>query len=198
MFNSKIILGSTSPRRKQLLEEINLQFEIVAPTGVEILSTNPNKSEAILELATIKNIEVQASLKDRLANEDLIIITADTMIVLDNQAIGKAKNEVQALEFLSQFSGKTHEVVTGHVIFDSKTGQFYSKSIASKVTFKKLTQQEIELYVESGEWKGKAGAYAGQGLGGQFITHFEGDYPAFVGISKAYIHEVLTIIKDQK
>ena len=188
----KIILGSGSPRRKQLLEEIGLEFEIIIPAGEENYEVDLTPELAILKIAKAKNIEIQNFLGQKIEVEKPIIITADTMVIIGDQSLGKAKDDQEAAKYLQMLSGQTHEVITGHLVFDSKNNQYFSKAISSKVTFKTLSQKEIADYVATGETQGKAGAYAGQGIGGKFISNFEGDYPSFVGISKNYIYETLS------
>lgn len=189
-----IILGSSSPRRKQLLEEIGLTFEIISPIGDEVVTQTNNLSEAILAIALIKNQEVQTMLRDRVDYDNLVIITADTMVTIDGLLLGKADNVEQARKYLNLISGKTHEVITGHIIFDTHTDTYYQKAISTSITLKQLSDDEIEEYLASDEWVGKAGAYAGQGIAGKYITNISGDYPSFIGISKSYIYETLKLL----
>jgi septum formation protein len=192
MTKRNLILGSTSKWRKLLLEEIGLEFDIIKPVKDEILSKDLTPYDAIVEIAKAKNMEVQEIIgQDKLKNEQPIIITADTMVLVGDVVLGKAEDEKQAREYLGLISGKTHQVITGHVIFDSKSGKYYTKAIATEIQIKAMSDHEITEYLNTGEWKGKAGCYDDQGHGGKYILNLNGDYPSFCGISKSYVYETL-------
>jgi septum formation protein len=172
----KIILASTSPRRKELLEKIRLKFDIVDSNYIEDLTLNKKPVDLVKYLSLGKAMAVVEKYLDS------IIISADTIVVYKNKVLGKPKTKKQAREFLSLLSGKTHSVITAFSIIDSKTSKKITKAISTKITMKKLIGKEIDWYIKSGEPMDKAGAYAIQGLGSMFIKKISGDYFATVGM----------------
>lgn len=172
----KIILASASPRRKVLLKQIGLNFEVVVSNFEEKIEDNLKP----VDLA--KKFSLQKA-KDVAKNyDDAIIIAADTFVVLGNEILGKPKNKELARKMLEKLSGKAHLVITGFTIIDTKSGKTVTKSVESKVFMKKLTKEEIDAYVNTGEPLDKAGAYAVQEKGGLFVEKIEGDFFNVVGL----------------
>lgn len=172
----KIILASSSPRRKDLLLQIGLQFEVEASNYHEDMSLNMEAKELAEYLSEGKAKEVAQRHKDS------IIIAADTFCVLDKEVLGKPKTKENAKIMLQKLSGKAHSVITGFTIIDTETDQQISKSIETKVYFKHIPLQEIDAYIALGEPLEFAGAYAIQRLGGLFVEKIEGDYFNIVGL----------------
>ena len=114
-------------------------------------------------------------------HEDACIIGADTIVCVGRRILGKPTDEVQARDYLSLLSGRTHRVIGGLAVL--APGGESVKAITTKVTFKRLSTEEISGYIGSGEWEGKAGAYAIQGLAGAFVTSISGSYSNVVGLS---------------
>ncbi len=180
-----IILASASPRRRELLEKIGLKFE-VAPSGdEEKIALGPEP----LELAKRMSLAKAESVAQKY--ENAIIIAADTFVVFKNKILGKPHSEVEARKMLQTLSGKTHSVVTGFTIIDTEKHKILSRAIKTRVFFRKLTTEEIDAYVRSGEPLDKAGAYAIQGLGALFVKKIEDDYFNVIGLPLSALTEAL-------
>jgi septum formation protein len=182
MLNRKIILASGSPRRKELLEQIGLKFEIVESGYEEDMGmiSDPYGLVKFLALKKAENVAEQ--------NEDAIIISADTFVVLDGEFIGKPKNREEAEELLKRLSGKIHEVVSGFAIIDTKDNNIINDFGKAKVKFRALDDTEIKEYVATGEPLDKAGGYAIQNKASVFIESIEGDYYSIVGLPLAKVY----------
>lgn len=172
----KIILASQSPRRKALLKQIGLDFEVIVSSFEEKIDKNLKPGE----LAEKFSLEKAKDVAKRQKNA--IIIAADTFVVLGNEILGKPKTKELAKKMLEKLSGKAHLVITGFTIIDTKSGKTVTKSVESKLFMKKLTKEEIDTYVNTGEPLDKAGAYAVQEKGGLFIKKIEGDFFNVVGL----------------
>lgn len=171
----KIILASKSPRRKRLLENIGLQFKIVPSNINENIASSSPREYA-------ENLSLRKARKVAQKYKDAIIIGADSIVVFKGEIIGKPSSVRNAREILRKLSGKKHLVITGFTVLDSKTNKSETKSVLSKVVFKKLTEKEINEYVKSREPMGKAGAYAVQERASVFIKKIEGDFFNIVGL----------------
>lgn len=187
-----IVLASASPRRKELLEQMGLDFEIMPAEGDEVL-TQKRPELAVMELAEQKAKEVSARLWAADPEKTYLVIGADTVVSCEGEILGKPKDREDAKGMLRMLSGKTHQVFTGvSVIRADDDGEtvhtFYD---ATDVTFYPMAEEEIESYVETGEPDDKAGAYGIQGKGALYIKRIEGDYFNVVGlpIGKLY-HEI--------
>jgi len=172
----QIILASKSPRRKELLENIGLKFKIVPSDINEDLISFSSPKEYAERLSKEKAKKVVEEY------QDAIIIGADSIVILNGEIIGKPKSLENAKEILRKLSGRKHTVITGFTVVDSKTGKSVTKSVLSSVTFKKLSEEEIDDYVTTGELMDKAGAYAIQEKAGAFIEKVEGDFFNIVGL----------------
>ncbi len=179
----KIILKSSSPRRKEILEKLNLDFIIKAYDVDETLLPNLSPYENVKRLGYLK-----ASINKELF-KDYIQIGCDTIVVLDNIIYGKPKNEQDAFDMLKKLSGRSHEVMSGlTVIYNDIT---YSDVVISTVTFKKLTDEDIKEYIKTKEPFGKAGAYAIQGIGNKLVEKYEGSWTNIVGLPQELLEEWL-------
>jgi len=181
----KIVLASASSRRKELLEKIGLRVEVDPPEYVEDLSLDLAPHELVKKLSLEKAHIVAAR------HRDAIIIAADTIGVLERQIIGKPQNEAEAKEMLGRLSGRAHLVITGFTIIDTTKSKVLTKSVETKVYFRRLTTCEIDAYVRSGEPLGKAGGYAIQGRGALLVDKIEGDFYNVVGLSLSALGEGL-------
>lgn len=181
----KIILASSSPRRKELLELTGLGFSV----SVSDYEENLNLSLRPRELARFLSRKKAETVADRYKNA--LIIAADTFIVFKGRALGKPLDEDDAMKMLSDLNGKSHSVITGFTIIDTGSGKRISRSVETKVYFKKLSMVEIKSYIKTGEPLGKAGAYAIQGLGSVFIEKIEGDFFNVVGLPLSTLVESL-------
>ncbi len=169
-----LILASSSPRRKELLEILRLPFAVSSSDVDESFNPDLPPEEVVMELADRK---AQAVFQQ---NRDSFVIGADTIVVKDNHILGKPANEADAIEMLRSLSGCQHEVFTGvSIVSPTKSTKFYEKT---EVWFWELSDDEIRSYVKSGEPLDKAGAYGIQQLGSTLVKKINGDYFAVVGL----------------
>lgn len=193
----QIILASASPRRRELLEQIGLSFEVCPAKGEEIITSTVPK-EVVEELSCQKAREVAASVKfyqeahrKIMTPQDTMVIGADTVVSVEGKILGKPKDEEDACRMLALLSGKTHEVYTGVTfVFLDASGRSGELTFAecTKVTMKEMTNEEIRSYVATGEPMDKAGAYGIQGKCAIFIDKIDGDYNNVVGLPVAAIY----------
>ena len=181
----KIILASTSPRRKDILEKLRIPFSIEDSGYKEDMGLKLKPRELARHLALGKAKAVAKR------HKNTIVIGADTIVVAKNRVLGKPRDASHAMEMLKFLSGSVHKVITGFAIIDTKNNKRVSKAVETKVYFRKLTEREIQDYVDSGEAHGKAGAYAIQVLAGVFVRKVEGDYLNIVGLPLAAVLESL-------
>lgn len=197
---SRIILASASPRRKELLEQIGVEFEICPAKGEEII-TKTIPSEVVEELSSQKAMEIAELItqydsehRDITTPTDIMVIGADTVVAYENQILGKPKDEEDARRMLSLLSGKTHSVYTGvTVVLIDKNGR------AGKITFHEKTDvgmypmsdKQIRDYIATGESADKAGSYAIQGKCAIHIREIKGDYNNVVGLPVARLYQEL-------
>lgn len=177
----QLILASESPRRKQLLSEAGFQFEIRPSYVSEFLEKNLTVKEQILSLARRKASFVFSQMQT-IKSEPFIVLGSDTMVVIDGVALGKPESSEQAFQFLKKLSGQEHEVMTAICMIESTQRSELSQIETTRVRFKKLSDEAIWSYVQSGEPMDKAGAYAIQGGGGQFVETITGDIDTVVGL----------------
>lgn len=188
----KIILASASPRRKELLSQIGMEFVVVPAQGEEII-TKEKPREVVVELAEGKAEEVWERMSKEDTNGDLLVIGADTVVVCDDNILGKPKDEADAKRTLAMLSDRTHEVYTGVCLKLRVAGRQINKSFyeATQVTMYPIREEEIEAYVAGGEPADKAGAYGIQGMGAKFVRKINGDYNNVVGLPIARIYQEL-------
>lgn len=170
-----LVLASGSPRRKELLEQLGYDFDIVLPDIEEIKQANEQARDYVQRLALEK---AQAGLA--LAKPDSVVLGSDTVVVCDDQVLEKPNSFEDAKHMLTRLSGRHHQVMTAVSVVSALRQQ--SVVVITDVWFKPLTQKEIEQYWQSGEPCDKAGGYGIQGLGGRFVTRIEGSYHAVVGL----------------
>lgn len=181
----QIVLASTSPRRKALLEQIGLKFR-VAPSNIEEKMNPRLKPRGNAEYLSQEKAKAVAQ---RFKNA--IIIAADTFVVLDDEIIEKPRDTNHAKVILRKLSGRSHVVVTGFTFIDTASGKTVTKSVETIVWFKKLSKKEIDDYVSTGEPMDKSGAYGMQDRGGIFITRVEGEYTSVIGLPLNTLYEEL-------
>lgn len=180
-----IILASGSPRRQQFFKELGLDFEVRLKPVIEEFPDRLRHFEISDYLAQLKSLPF----KDELNDKD-ILITSDTIVWHEDQALGKPRHKVDAFEMIASMSGKTHEVITS-VCFTTKTSQKTVNAITA-VSFKALTDDEINFYIETYKPFDKAGAYGIQEWIGQIgITKIEGSYTNVVGLPTHLVYETL-------
>lgn len=172
----QIILASASPRRKKLLEQMGLRFKVVVSDYEEI------EDEKIDPHLLAKRLSLGKAKAVAKKHKNAIIIAADTFVSFRGKIMSKPVTKKVAKDMLRLLSGKSHTILTGFTILDSKTGKVVTKSVESKAYMKKLTEKEIAAYVATGEPLDKAGAYGIQERGALFVEKIEGDYFNIVGL----------------
>lgn len=195
---SQIILASGSPRRKELLEQVGLEFEICPAQGEEII-TSSVPQEVVVELSMQKAKEVAALVSsygnkhvDITTPSDIMVIGADTVVACDGKILGKPEDEEDAKEMLRMIAGRKHNVFTGvTVVLIDKSGKAGMKSFyeSTEVEVCDLTDEQIERYIKTGEPMDKAGAYGIQGKFAIYVKAINGDYNNVVGlpVSRLYL-----------
>ena len=185
-----IFLASKSPRRKKLLKQLNLKFKSVDLHFHEKINDGENP------IFLVKRLSLEKLNKALLKIKKGIIITADTIVVIDNQILGKPKNKIDARRILKKLSGRTHNVYTGYSIYNSDNNKIITDFEKTLVTFRKLTDYEIDDYISTGSPMDKAGAYGIQDdFGAVFIEKINGCYYNVVGLPLAKVyHSLLRII----
>jgi septum formation protein len=177
------ILASASPRRKEILERVGFSFRICATDVDEIINTNLPLEEAVKEIALKKALAIKHF------KEDDIIISADTIVVLDGEVFVKPKDKNEAKEILLKLSGKTHQVFTGFALVGK--GKQISECVITEVTFHQLSEKDIEEYISTGEPFDKAGAYGIQEKGCLLVKEIRGDYFNVIGLPVSRVNQIL-------
>jgi septum formation protein len=182
-----IILASASPRRAELLRSAAIPFTVDVADIAEDLKTGEKPVEHAERLAREK-AEVVAN-----RNPGKIVLGADTIVLVDDQILGKPRDPADAKRMLGLLSGRAHQVITGVAIvfLESDYRKLETRSEKTKVFFDKLTSADIEAYIATREPMDKAGAYAIQGIASRWITKIEGDYANVVGLPVALVWEML-------
>lgn len=183
MSNVRFVLASGSPRRRELLEQMGIDAEIL-PMATEEASIGMDPAELVMTNAYAKG-KLAAALRP-----NAVIIAADTIVLLDNVVFGKPKDAAEAKEMLQTLSGRGHRVYTGISVITPE-GKQQQKAVETKVWFRRLKEEEIEKYVATGEPLDKAGAYGIQGRGAVFVEHIAGDYNNVVGLPLAALYTML-------
>ena len=172
----KIILASQSPRRKELLERMGIRdFETISPNVDESVFHGLPPEELVRRLSAEKSAAVAGR-----AGEDAIVIAADTVVALEGAVLGKPADELDAFKMLSALSGVRHQVYTGVTV--CRGGEKQTAHEVTDVTFRELSEEEIEHYIATGEPMDKAGAYGIQGYGALLIQGISGDYYNVMGL----------------
>ncbi len=182
--STPLILASQSPRRSQLLRQIGLEF-VVHPSAIhEKIHSELSFQENVQQLALHKALDVAKEYSEG------IVIGSDTIVVIHGKVLGKPSSRAEAAEMLLLLSGETHTVFTGFAFVDAKSKKSYIDSEQTDVTFRELSTDEIENYIESGSPMDKAGAYGIQDdFGAVFVKKIHGDYYTVVGfpLAKFYL-----------
>jgi len=171
-----IVLASASPRRKEILAKTGLPFRVDASDHDEKMDRGLSPRDLARRLSYQKAASVA------LRHKNAIIIAADTFIVFKGRIFGKPHTTAETRRMLKTLNGKKHSVITGFTIMDTATKKRLTRSVETKVYFRKMIPEEIDGYVRSKEPLDKAGAYAIQGLGAALIRKIEGDYYNVVGL----------------
>ena len=183
-----LILASASPRRREILASLGLEFHAVVPEVDEVTKGDPN-------YVVLENARRKAATGLAAAPEGAVALGVDTEVVLAGRTLGKAVDLSQARERLEALSGRTHSVLGGMVALGpkrvgSEPGE-RSGVAHSEVTFRRLDEPDLEAYLASGEWRDRAGAYAIQGLGSILVERVEGDFSNVVGLPVRLLRKLL-------
>ncbi len=168
-----LILASNSPRRRDLLARLTSNF-VVRPSRIDEGGTGAPEERAV------KAAEAKARAAGR--TERGVIIGADTIVVVDGEVLGKPETRDRAEWMLRRLSGRCHSVLTGLCVLNTETGAERTHCEETRVTFRPLDDEEIEAYLDTGEYRDKAGAYAIQGAAAKFISGIDGDYANVIGL----------------
>ncbi|HMB59269.1 MAG TPA: nucleoside triphosphate pyrophosphatase [Xanthomonadales bacterium] len=187
----RLILASASPRRKALLEQLDLPFIIVTADVDEGILTGESPADYVCRTAVKKAKRAARNLaRETSETINLPILAADTTVVLDGRILGKPNDEAGAAEMLKRMSGRTHEVYSGVVVLHD--GAEWKDLNVTRVTFARLERRWIEAYCASGEPLDKAGAYGVQGHAAQFIMHLDGSYSGVMGLP---LYETMNLLR---
>ncbi|MGP1575978.1 MAG: Maf family protein [Treponema sp.] len=184
-----VILASKSPQRQDILKNLNIPF-IIIPSGIDETLLSEFSPEKNVEHLAIKKTE--AVLRSPLKIKTPWIIGADTLIFIDGQPMGKPSSADEARCMLTQYSDRTHHVITALCCYDDHSKDISTRINTSSVSFKKLSPKEIDWYINLGEWQGAAGGYRIQGTAACFISHIEGSYSSIVGLPIYELYDILT------
>lgn len=188
----KVILASASPRRKELLEQIGLAFEVIPAKGEEILSGTDPK-EAVLALSKQKAEEIAKMRSREHENAKELVIGADTVVSFDGRILGKPEDSEAACQMLSMLQGQTHKVYTGVTLILREGSAWNARNFyeMTEVMMYPMSREELRWYIETGEPFDKAGGYGIQGRCAVFIRGISGDYNNVVGLPVARLYQEL-------
>jgi septum formation protein len=190
MFKKKtIILASASPRRRKLLKKIIKNFK-VSPSRFNESTLSAKTPEAFAVKAAIAKAE-EVALKKR----NVLVIGADTIVVLGKKILGKPKTKKEAIAMLKKLVGRTHRVITGIAVVDSETFKPYADFETTRVRMRKVPAKTIQEYVQSGKPMDKAGSYGIQEIEGEFGISIQGDYNNVVGLPLGKLEKLLCKVK---
>lgn len=171
---TRLILASASPRRLALLAQIGVAPDAVLAADID---ETPQPKETPRALAR----RLAHAKAEAIKEHDAVILAADTVVAVGRRILPKAETEAEARKCLALLSGRSHRVYTGVAVRDA-TGRVRERLVETRVSFKRLTPAEIDAYIAGGEWRGKAGGYAAQGLAGRFIIAMVGSYSSVIGL----------------
>ena len=196
MTEKTIILGSASPRRRELLAQIGADFEVRVSNKEEVYHSNVPE-EIVKELALMKAENVAEELVEENpagAVKSTVVIGADTIVVLDGKILGKPADEADAVQMLSSLQGRRHDVYTGVAVLgydENGEKRVYNYPVGTAVYVNEMTEEEIRAYVETKDPLDKAGAYGIQGRFAAHIDRIEGDYYNVVGLPVSRVYRTL-------
>lgn len=190
----RLVLASGSPRRLALLQQIGIEPDLLLPADID---ETPVKGEKPRELARrLAADKAKAARRVAEATTDLsepFILAADTVVAVGRRVLPKAEVIEEAAACLRLLSGRPHRVYTGVALLTPR-GALRERLVETRLRFKRIGQAELEAYLASGEWRGKAGGYAVQGLAGSFVTRLQGSYPAVVGLP---LYETVSLLEGE-
>ncbi|WFD11448.1 Maf family protein [Tepidibacter hydrothermalis] len=181
-----IVLASASPRRKELLSNLNFDFEIMKSNIEEFVNDKDRPESVAMSLSFQKAIDIANK-----TSENNIVIGADTIVVLDEKILGKPEDEQDAFNTLAQLSGKYHKVITGVCVLRLSDNKKIVDYEVTKVKMREFSEDEIKRYIKTGEPMDKAGSYAIQGYGSLLVEKINGDYFNVVGLPVSKLGQIL-------
>ncbi|WP_037544787.1 Maf family protein [Spirochaeta lutea] len=188
------VLGSASPQRHHLVEQLGLTFRVVVSHADETMDSQASPERLVQDLAQEKQRCILAEAEVDTNRE--LLLTADTLVFVQGRALGKPESADEAHAYLSMLSHRCHEVLTGVAMKGPGVDRLFS--VTTKVFFSALSPGDIHWYLEQGEWKGAAGGYRIQGSGSAFISHIEGSHTNVVGLPLREIYGILRSINFWK
>ncbi len=177
MTRPRLILGSASPRRRELLAQIGVIPDAIRPPEIDETPRAAEKPRDYVRRIAIEKASAIAP------GEGEILLCADTTVAVGRRILGKAADEAEARAFLTLLSGRRHRVITAIAV--ARAERRWTREVEAAVKVKRLSPREIDAYIATGDWKGKAGAYAIQGPAGAFIPWISGSFTAIVGLPLA-------------
>jgi septum formation protein len=170
-----IVLASTSPQRRLILEQLGIPFEVLAPSYEE----EPGGDPVVHAAGKARSVD----------GGERLVLGVDTIVSCDGEVLGKPRDATGAERMLETLAGKTHEVISGLCLRTPAWEELHRE--VTRVTFRQLTPRDLAHYIASGEWEGRAGAYAIQGFGASLVERIEGDYLNVVGLPGALLVRLL-------
>ena len=187
----ELILASSSPRRLALLNQVGIEPEHLIPANVD---ETPDKGELprrlAQRLADLKALTAQHKARQTGLTENTLVLAADTVVAVGRRILPKAETMDEAAQCLKLLSGRNHRVFTGLTLI-STSGRLRKRIVETRIRFKRLSPKEMEAYLASAEWRGKAGGYAIQGIAGSFVVKLTGSYSAVVGLPLTEVVQIL-------
>ena len=184
----KIVLASRSPQRRRILQRLGIEFESIIPEVEESLGSDP--AETVLENARRKAAAAAAA-------PDTLVIACDTEVAVNGHLLGKPDDESQARDFLALLSGRSHEVLSGLVLLGPEHGQSREGVARSTVRFRDLSDDQVDDYLATGEWRDRAGGYAIQGVGAGLAEYVEGDLTNVIGLPVELLLELAPELRGE-
>jgi septum formation protein len=183
----RFILASDSPRRRQLLREAGYDFRVVSPPWPEPRAEDMNRTPD--QFAQASSYYKACSVASLVRSS--VILAADTVVARGGRIFGKPADRDQAREILLSLAGTTHEVITGVTVLEPRSGRRIITMDRTGVTMRRMSDQELDEYLSSGEWRGKAGAYGIQDIGDRFIERINGSFSNVVGLPMELVTDLL-------
>jgi len=187
---ARLILASTSPRRLDLLRQIGLTPDAIIDPDIDETPKPRELPRVLAQRLAMAKARAALAKPDQAAAHNAFILAADTVVACGRRVLPKAETEDQARACLALLSGRRHQVHSAFAVL-APQGRQVLRNVISRVTFKRLSPSEMEAYIASGEWQGKAGGYAIQGRAAALIRHIEGSYSAIVGLPLSDVAQAL-------
>jgi septum formation protein len=176
-----LVLGSASPRRREILDRLGLAHVVVAPSADETVLAGEGVAPYLARVVALKLEAVRRTLLPELAARSPVILVADTSVILEGDILGKPADRAEGHAMITRLSGKTHEVHTRFALGDGRD-VLHAETVVTRVTFRALDPDELDAYAATGEGMDKAGGYAVQGRASGFVSRIEGSHTNVVGL----------------